>query len=450
MNLSSTERRSVLSIASLYAFRMLGLFMLLPVLSLYAGELSGMDYAAVGLALGIYGFTQGLLQIPFGMLSDKLGRKPVLIAGLALFLAGSLLAFVADNSTQLILGRALQGAGAVAGVLLALLSDLTTEQNRSKAMATIGATIGLSFALAMVIGPLISGWFGLQGVFGFCVVLALLAIVIAFSAVPEVDRGLGVSADVRPLRRLLPDVLRNPQLMQLNIGIAALHFIQMSMWVAVPALLEAQYGLAPSSHWWFYLVVVGASFFLMLPLMIFAEKQRQVKRVFVLAVALIALAQMFARETQQLSGFVFAVFLFFFGFNMQEARLPALISRIGPAGAKGTAMSVYSTFQFLGVFIGGLIGGLFAQHYGLTSVFLLNMGVAVFWLVIALWMREPANLRSFPLRLEAEDEDKLNSIKVQPGVIDIILVREFGEAFIKADLDRFDRVEAERILGRSL
>ncbi|MBP8925945.1 MAG: MFS transporter [Pseudomonadales bacterium] len=428
--------RAVASLASLYLVRMLGLFMLLPVLAIYARDLDGTTPFLIGIALGIYGLTQACLQLPLGMLSDRIGRKPVILGGLLVFLAGSLLAASSDTIHGIIAGRALQGAGAIASTLMALLADVTREQNRSKAMASIGVSIGLSFALSLVLGPVIAAWDGLEGLFLIAALLAVLGMLITVFVVPTplVHRHLSSSGPgLAALRRVLSD----RQLLRLDGGAFVLQFIMTAIFVAVPFMLVDDLHIARQSHGPVYGMLLGVSFIAMVPFMVIAERKRLVKPFFVGAVALIvlALAQMpLARHN--LYGAMVSLWLFFLAFNFLEAMLPSLLSRAVQRDNRGTATGVYSSFQFLGAFCGGASGGLAMQHFGLQGVFWLCASLGVLWLSWAIGMRGPQYLRSITLTVDAAPaaiaalSDELHRL---PGVREVLIIAGESVAYLQVD-----------------
>ncbi|MGM0571586.1 MFS transporter [Marinobacter sp.] len=384
-----SERRAVAALASVYAMRMLGLFMVLPVFALLGPELTGATPALIGLAIGIYGLTQACLQVPFGALSDRLGRKRLIYLGLVIFAAGSLLAAASDHIYGVIAGRALQGAGAIASVLMAMVSDLTRAEQRTKAMAGIGVTIGLSFSLSLIVGPLLGQWAGLSGIFGLTAVLALVAIVIVWKLVPN-PPAMVTEGEHLPARAMLGQVVADQRLLRLDFGIFALHLALTALFIQVPLLLSDRLGLPQGDMWWFYLTVMVTSFFAMVPFIIIGEKKQQMKATLCGAVALLALATVALwLWSASLTAAWFGLFFFFMAFNLLEASLPSLISKESPAGARGTAMGVYSTSQFFGAFLGGAAGGALAGWAGADGVFGLMVMVLLAWLVVAVTMPAP-------------------------------------------------------------
>ncbi|MDH5446871.1 MAG: MFS transporter [Gammaproteobacteria bacterium] len=441
--MTSGERRAAFSLAGVFAVRMLGLFMILPTFALYAKELQGYTAILAGLAIGIYGLTQGLLQIPMGMLSDRIGRKPVIIGGLVVFAIGSVVAAMADSVYGVIAGRALQGAGAIASAVMALAADLTREDQRMKIMAMIGMSIGMSFALALILGPMLHGWFGVSGIFWVTAGLALFGIVLVLFRVPNpVVSRFRRDATVDP--GLLKKILTDGQLLRLDLGVLILHMIMTATFMAIPLILNNQMGLAAEDHWRVYLPVLILSVVLILPLIIQAEKKRLMKQIFISAVLGlgVACAGMYGLH-QNMGGLVLMLVLFFTAFNLLEASLPSLVTKIAPATHKGTAMGAFSSAQFLGAFLGGLTGGWLSQEYGLQGVFLGNAVMAAIWLVFAVTMREPGYLSSYLLRVgevdEHEAEDLVDKLSEITGVEEAVVIPEDGVAYLKVDKKVLDR-----------
>jgi len=369
---------------------MLGLFLILPVFAVHATHLRGGDnHTLVGIALGTYGLTQGMLQIPYGMASDSYGRKRVIILGLTLFALGSFIAAMGNNIYVIIAGRALQGAGAISAPVMAFLSDLTREQHRTKAMAMVGSSIGLMFALSLVGSPLLYRYIGMGGIFTLTGVLALVAIWVVLSVVPQ-ESLVKIEAEehVEPAR--LRDVLRNPHLLRLNFGIFSLHAVQMAIFVVVPLALISAGGVPVAQHWKIYLPVVLGSFVLMVPAIFYAEKKDAIKPVFLASIALMAAVQLgFAFSLQNFTALVILLLGFFVAFNILEASLPSLVSRTAPATARGAALGVYNTTQSLGLFVGGAAGGWLMQHHGQMPVFAFGAALIALWGISAAGMRVP-------------------------------------------------------------
>ncbi|WP_220809863.1 MFS transporter [Noviherbaspirillum aridicola] len=386
--MSATEIRASVSLASIFALRMLGMFLILPVFSVHARSMPGGESATlVGLALGIYGLTQSFGQIPYGMASDKYGRKPVIVIGLLLFALGSFIAAVAETLPWVIAGRAIQGAGAISAAVTAFIADSTREEHRTKAMAMVGGSIGLTFAFSLIAAPAMYAAIGMGGIFALTGVLSLLAILVVIYVVPPAPQVIATS------RVPFSEILRNPELMRLNFGVFALHMTQMAMFVVVPSALVQYAGLPVAAHWKVYLPVVLASFALMLPPVFAGERHGKMKQVFVGAVALMLLVQLglaafLGAGSLHWSLLVALLLAFFVAFNILEACQPSLVSRIAPPAGKGSALGVYNTLQALGLFCGGAVGGWLQQHAGAASVFVLGAVLTIAWLIIAARMKE--------------------------------------------------------------
>ncbi len=389
--MTALEVRASVSLASIFGLRMLGLFLILPVFAVHASSLPGGDNATlVGLAMGMYGLTQAIGQIPFGIASDHYGRKRIIIIGLLLFIAGSLLAAIDTHVVWVIIGRAVQGAGAVSAAVTALIADSTRDEHRTKAMALVGASIGLTYAASLVLAPLLYAAVGMRGMFLLVAVLAAAAIAVVVFIVPQAPPR-------DPERASFLQVLRDGELMRMNVGVLALHAIQMSMFVVLPNVLVSAGGMPIEQHWKIYLPVVLASFVLMLPPIFLGEKRGRMKQVFVSAIALLLIVELGLRVAvvqEQLSFGLLVMLLlsFFVAFNILEASQPSLVSRLAPAGARGAALGVYNTMQAIGLFAGGAGGGLLAQHFGGQAVFTAGCLLTVAWLIIA------ASMKNLPRR----------------------------------------------------
>jgi MFS family permease len=382
--MSSAELRAGASLAGVYGLRMLGLFIILPVFVVHAGKISGGDdLTLVGIALGAYGLSQGILQIPFGLASDRWGRKPVLYAGLLVFAAGSFLGVAADDIWTAIAARTLQGAGAISSVAMALAADLTREQHRTKIMAMIGATIGLMFAVSLVGAPVLYGLIGMDGLFALTGLLSLAAVWLVKAQVPDPPPQVRTPGMPGSLKA----TLRDAELLRLNLGIFVLHILLYAMFVVVPLLLVTS-GLAPAEQWKLYLPVVLASFVLMVPAVLYADRLNHPKPVLLGAIGLLlAVEAALGALAPSIGALALALLGFFVAFNVLEAMLPSLVSRIAPAQARGVAIGVYNTTQTLGVFFGGWLGGWLAAHHGAPGVFWTCAALAALWLAVALGMR---------------------------------------------------------------
>ncbi|AAY94759.1 MFS transporter [Pseudomonas protegens] len=448
--MSGSETRAASGLALVFAFRMLGMFMVLPVLATYGMDLAGATPTLIGLAIGAYGLTQAVFQIPFGIISDRIGRRPVIYLGLIVFALGSVLAANADSIWGVIAGRILQGAGAISAAVMALLSDLTREQHRTKAMAMIGMTIGLSFAVAMVVGPLLTRSFGLSGLFLATGAMALVGILIIAFMVPR-STGPLQHRESGVARQALIPTLKHPDLLRLDLGIFVLHAMLMSSFVALPLALVEKAGLPKEQHWWVYLTALLISFFAMIPFIIYGEKKRKMKRVLLGAVSTLLLTELFFWEFgDSLRALVIGTVVFFTAFNLLEASLPSLISKVSPAGGKGTAMGVYSTSQFLGSALGGILGGWLFQHGGLSAVFLGCAVLAALWLAFAVTMREPPYVTSLRLPLSPEairEAGLVERLKAVVGVTDAVVVAEEAAIYIKLDTELLDRTTLEQLVN---
>ncbi|MGB6537886.1 MAG: MFS transporter [Xanthobacteraceae bacterium] len=443
------ERRAAFSLAAVFSVRLLGLFMIYPVFAAYARTLSGANSYLIGEALGIYGLSQGLLQIPFGLLSDRVGRKVMIVLGLILFGAGSALAALSTSIDGVIIGRALQGSGAVGSVILALVADLTAEENRTKAMAMVGISIGVSFMIALVAGPIVANFIGVSGIFWLMVGLALAGVAIVGLAVPTPRRA-QLHRDAEAVPALIGRVLRDRELLRLDLGIFALHAMLTASFLVVPGLLRGTLGVPVEAQWYVYLPVLLLSVAVMLPAIIAAEKYRRMKGVFLGAVAaLLASQAMLGFGADNIFVLLAALLVFFSAFNVMEASLPSLITKAAPSAAKGTAMGVYSSLQFFGIFCGGLIGGYANQHWGSGGVFALTALLALIWLLAAATMAPPRYLTTRLVPIAAaragEAETLAARLRQVPGVAEAEVVADERLAYLKVDSKSFDAAMAEAL-----
>jgi MFS family permease len=378
--MNSTERLFALKVSLIMSVRMLGLFMLFPVMSVYAGDYDSSTPFLIGMAIGVYGLTQALLQIPFGYLSDRFGRKPILIIGLLIFLLGSVVAANASNIIFVVIGRALQGGGAISAVLMAFLADSISEDNRAKANAFVGFQIGVAFMLSLIIGPIITSRIGLSGLFWVIGLLSIIAMLIVLSlqhSKPVNYYRLSFGAFKETLTR---------ELVALDFSVFSLHLILASGFIVMPLLIMENQIVAMIDNWQLYLPSVLLSFIGMIPLIVISEKFKKTKYILLLSIFLLIVSQIiFFTSDLNFSVFLLTLTIFFVAFNTIEAILPSLLSRTASAAKRGLAMGIFSTSQFLGTFIGGAIGGLIYDIYDLNSVFLFTIFVAIIWWFMVLF-----------------------------------------------------------------
>lgn len=445
--LNPTEIRAALSLAAVYVLRMLGLFMVMPVLALLAQNFDDFSPILLGLAIGGYGLTQALLQIPMGVLSDKLGRKPVIIGGLLLFALGSWVAASADSLLVVVIGRFLQGAGAIAGAIMALAGDVSRESQRTKVMAIIGISIGFSFYLALLLGPLIAESYGLQGIFMLTAVLALCCIPLIWLVVPNAI-NFAPSGDTLPVLEDLKNLFNDRQLLRLNFGVCILHLLITLLFVQLPTLFIEQ-GYALDMHWSIYLPVLAGSIIGLGGLMSMARKYGS-QRVIRLAILLLAAACFgYVAFSQQMWGLVVASWLFFTGFNYLEANFPALVSSLAPAGKKGSAMGIYASFQFFGAFAGGVLSGILIQYFEPGTIFMVAGCLCIVWILAmqSVQVDKPLTRYSLPLNLEAQSVNDIQQQLVKlEGLVDLTIVFEQKVAYLKVDSHVFDLRAARKIV----
>jgi MFS family permease len=448
--MSPFEMKAAVSLASIYGLRMLGMFLILPVFAIYAAHDLGATSSQAGLALGIYGLTQALLQLPFGMASDRWGRKRVIYFGLALFALGSFIAAFSTDIYMTILGRAIQGAGAISAAVTALLADLTREEHRTKAMAMIGGTIGVTFALSLIAGPAFYHWIGIPGIFAMTGILAIVAMGVVRFVIPN-PRQSRFHSDAEATPAKLKDVIRNVELLRLNFGIFALHAAQMALFVVIPFALKSTGNIDQNHHWMIYLPIMVISFILMVPAIIYSERKVKLKEVFVGAIALMFVTQML------LAGFIndfwaIAILLtaYFVAFNLLEASLPSIISKIAPASAKGTAMGVYNASQSFGMFLGGAAGGVLSHYQGPSAVFIFCSVLIGLWLMFALRMERPPAVRTrlFHVReMSAERATEMSkTLARMQGVSEALVVGEEGIAILKVDMRGWDEAGVMKLI----
>ncbi|KEZ78457.1 MFS transporter [Salinisphaera hydrothermalis] len=431
------EKRAAMALASIFSLRMLGLFMIYPVFTFYSKQLTGSTPVLVGLALGAYGLTQALLQIPLGFASDRFGRKHIIAGGLVILAIGSVVAALSTSIYGVIFGRILQGSGAVGSTILALNADLTREETRTKAMAMIGISIGLAFAVAMVVGPLISGWVGVPGIFWFTALLSLLGLFVLYGATPE-PKAARSHRDAEAVPALFKRVLSNGELLRLDFAIFILHTILTASFIVLPRLLHNVGGVHEDYQWVVYLPVLAVSVAAMLPVIIVAEAKRQMKPVFVGSIAALLVSQIILTFYHaSLVELIVMMVVFFTAFNVMEATLPSLISKVAPADAKGTALGVYSSAQFFGIFVGGAVGGWAYSMGGYSGVFGFCALAALVWLFVAATMPKPRFARTYMVHVGDVNDDEARrlagEIEAIEGVFEAVVVPDDGVAYIKYD-----------------
>ncbi len=446
------ERRAATSLSLVYATRMMGLFLLLPVMSILGQDLTGATPLLIGLALGVYGLFQAVLQIPFGLISDRYGRKPVIYFGLLLLVVGSLVAAASDSIWGVIAGRALQGAGAISAAVMALAADLSRDNQRTKMMAIIGASIGLSFIVSIMLGPALMTAVGLSGIF---LVIALSGIVgglLVHFAVPEPQGGQQIhNRDFSVSIGQLGAIIAHPQLRRLDIGILVLHLLITATFVSVPlGLLQRE--IPVSEHWLVYLTACGASLLIMVPLIGLSESGWGIRRVMTLSIVGLAIAEVLIGVVgANWWSVVFAITLFFGFLNVLESMLPSLVSRIAPVAARGSAMGVYSTSQFFGAFLGGVLGGWMVGQIGLQNAHLVLGGLCLVWLFAIRGLEEPARTSSYQISLGPHSihhnlEQKLREV---PGVVDVSFMKDEPVAYLKINRKQLDEEALQRCVSMS-
>ncbi|RUO49106.1 MFS transporter [Pseudidiomarina donghaiensis] len=448
--LTPIERRASGALAAVFGLRMLGLFLIMPVIAIYGQKYPDYTPLLIGLAIGAYGLTQALLQIPLGMLSDRIGRRPVIVGGLLLFAVGSLVAATADTLVGVVVGRALQGTGAIAAAILALAADITRDSQRPKVMATIGMFIGLSFALALVLGPLLGAQIGLSGLFYFTAVSAVFGIVVLLLAVPKVAQK-SARGDLIPLKSELGMLFKDRQLARLNFGVFVLHCVLTAFFVVVPLQLMRG-GLAADDHAWLYLPTLIASFAFMIPMLIKAERQRQQPRFFRVAIALVLGAvAVIVFVPAHWTYLAIAVVLFFTGFNFLEATLPSSLTRFAPAGRKGSASGIYATFQFFGAFVGGAAGGSIYQHIGLIGVGIFCTVLLLCWFAISFGMQPPPQQQSvsyeLPLLTATQADGLAEQLSAIDGVEEVRIVAAEKTVYLKVHKTNYNEADVRAQLA---
>lgn len=449
--MNKVELRVSINLALVYGLRMLGMFLILPIFVIYAQKIPGGENTVlVGMALGAYGLTQAIFQLPLGMWSDKIGRKPVIYLGLGIFAGGSLVCAWAPDMIWMIIGRSLQGAGAISAALTALLADVTREESRTKAMAIIGLSIAMTFALSLVLGPLLSQWIGLEGLFILTSGLALLAMLSVAKGVPnpKVSR---FHADVQTQWQRLGSILKHRELQRLYLGIFILHASQMALFVVLPLLIEKVVDLPITEHWHIYLPVVLGSFILMAPVIIWGEKANKVKQTFIASIFLLFAAQLgFAEYVHHTWSLLLILLIYFIGFNVLEATLPSLISKIAPLHSKGTAMGVYNTSQSLGIFLGGVLSGWLCKYFDSSVIFIVCALAALLWFGIAITMQTVQAIKTTLLYIDEDWQGNIEQVSDRLanlyGVKEVAVMIDERVIYLRVDKSGWDEAAAKLLI----
>ncbi len=448
--MNSLEIRTAYSLSAVFAVRMLGLFMILPILPLFAKELSNATPFLIGLTIGIYGLTQALFQIPLGLLSDHIGRKPVIIGGLAIFAVGSVIAALSNDIYLTIFARAVQGSGAIAATTMALAADLTREDHRAKVMAFIGMSIGIAFSVAMVVGPLISQFGGLSAVFWTTTLLAIIGLLLIIFAVPT-PKHTKIHRDAGIIRAFIKPILTQGTLMRMNASVFLLHLLMTANFSVLPLIFRDHLNIETAQHWKIYLPILLISFLLSIPLIIIAEKHRKIKIIFIIAVLLLITSQvLLGFNPFSFYPLMFAFLLFFIGFNFMEAVQPSLVAKYSDVNTKGTAMGVYSTAQFFGIFVGGAVGGLVLQKWGISGVFVFGAISSIALLIVAISLPKPDYYKNELIKLKNDFLKDIDLTKQQlleiSGIKQVAISIEEGVAYLKIDKLVLDKTQISKFI----
>lgn len=452
--MNASERRATAALGSIFALRMLGLFMIVPVFAVYGQQYQGATPILLGLAIGIYGLTQALLQIPMSLLADRFARKPLIIIGLLLFALGGVIAASAEHIGWVIFGRAVAGCGAVSAIVMALLADVTREEQRGKAMAAMGMTIALSFIVAFSLGPVLTGWVGLSGLFWLTSVAAILAIGLLW-VVPTPKRL--IKQNPEGYRQQLRTVLNIPDLNRLHFSIFVLHLLMTAMFVLLPIQIVQQLNWPVTQHGWLYLPLLLLGFVLAIPAIIIAESKQQMQRIFMFGVSLIGLSMLLLTALDGHAwGLVVGLALFFIAFNLIEALLPSWLAKRAPVASRATAMGINASSQFLGAFAGGVLGGQLLAYASAQTAWAVLLTLCVIWWLVARRLQTPPYLSSLAVRLPTpvgqttgQEQAWMSRLLAVRGVEDVVVLVEQQVAYLKVDkrqLGEIERHELSQIL----
>ncbi len=451
LSFTAIEKKAAISLASVYGLRMFGLFLVLPVLATYAVDYPGYNPLTVGLAIGIYGLTQAIFQIPLGLISDRIGRKPVIIVGLVVFAFGSWFAAQAETMNQLIIGRGLQGCGAIASALMALAADVSREERRAQMMAVLGLSIGVAFVLALIAGPILAKTLKLSGLFELTAILALAAILAVLFMVPKINQQVH-QRDVLPASKQLKNIVKDDQLLRLDFGIFCLHFLLSSSFVVLPLLL-IESGIAKENHAWIYLPVMLLGFLGMLPGIVLAEKKNQHSKVMGIALIAVLFSQVSWLLSENSSILILGLGLFFLGFNLLEAMLPSMISRFAPVAGKGTAMGLYSTSQFMGSFLGGVTSGYIASQLGGNAVFIVGIIIVIIWGFFHFGQQNPPAISSVSIEMADTSEGidlLVKKLLQHQGIVEALYLQDEKMLYLRFNSTLLDGAGAKQLAKQHL
>nr|BET44598.1 MAG: MFS transporter [Candidatus Aschnera chinzeii] len=434
--MTSQELKITFGLGIVFTIRIFGIFMILPIITIYGKQLPDANNFLVGIAIGIYGITQVIFQIPYGLMSDKFNRKTIIIIGLIIYLLGSTIATVVHSIWGIIIGRALQGTSAISSTIMALLSDLTSEENMSKAVALIGISFGITFIIAIVAGPIIGNIVGLHGMYGIISITTLLGIIVAYITIPS-HHTISVNYETNFVKQQIKKIINNYQLIKFNIGIFFLHTILMLNFIVIPFIM-INANIAIYNHWKIYLITLLISFIIVMPIIIYTEKYKIIKKILLIFTGIIAISEIFLFfSNHRISLLCVGIQLFFIAFNVMEVLLPSLSARTAPLGCKGTAMSIYSISQFLGVSLGGGLGGICLDLYNnIELICFISFLLSICWILINYTISPITYCNNIRISISHNTNDFLDLQKKLinlNGVKDVLLDRKNYYAYLKID-----------------